>query len=60
MHKVQYFCYVEITDRAQQNLWHEYQTIAEQFKDHFAMKQIKSPGDIFPVFRELFERKANA
>ena len=58
--KVQYFCYVEITDRAQQNLWHEYQTIAEQFKDHFAMKQIKSPGDIFPVFRELFERKVNA
>ena len=60
MKKVQYFCYVEITDRAQQNLWHEYQAIAEQFKDHFAMKQIKSPGDIFPVFRELFERKANA
>ena len=58
--KVQYFCYVEITDRAQQNLWHEYQTIAEQFKDHFAMKQIKSPGDIFPVFRELFERKVKA
>ena len=60
MHKVQYFCYVEITDRAHQNLWHEYQTIAEQFKDHFAMKQIKSPGDIYPVFRELFARKENA
>lgn len=60
MQKVQYFCYVEITDRAHQNLWREYQKIAEQFKDRFAMEQIKSPGDIYPVFRKLFKRKEKA
>lgn len=59
MHKVQYFCYVEITDRAHQNLWHEYHALAKQFKDHFAMKQIKSPSDIYPVFRQLFKRKVD-
>ncbi|MFK0571022.1 YeaH/YhbH family protein [Endozoicomonas sp.] len=60
MQKVQYYCYVEITDRAHQNLWREYQSIAEKFKDHFAMQQIKSPSDIYPVFRKLFEKKENA
>lgn len=60
MQKIQYYCYVEITDRAHQNLWREYQSVAEQFKDHFAMQQIKSPGDIYPVFRKLFEKKENA
>ncbi len=60
MQKVQYFCYVEITDRAHQNLWREYQSVADKFKDHFAMEQIKSPGDIYPVFRKLFEKKEMA
>ncbi len=60
MQKVQYYCYVEITDRAHQNLWREYQSVAEKFKDHFAMQQIKSPSDIYPVFRKLFEKKENA
>ena len=49
-----------ITDQTQQDLWHKYQTITEQIKKHFAMKQIKSPGDIYPAFRQLFERKENA
>ncbi|WP_257294956.1 YeaH/YhbH family protein [Endozoicomonas sp. YOMI1] len=60
MQKVQYYCYVEITDRAHQNLWREYHSVAEKFKDHFAMQQIKSPSDIYPVFRKLFEKKENA
>ncbi|MDP0562611.1 MAG: YeaH/YhbH family protein [Candidatus Endonucleobacter sp. (ex Gigantidas childressi)] len=60
MPKVQYFSYVEITDRAHQNLWREYQTIAETFKDSFAMQQIKTPDDIYPVFRRLFEKKQSA
>ncbi|MET4696573.1 YeaH/YhbH family protein [Endozoicomonas lisbonensis] len=60
MHKVQYFSYVEITDRAHQNLWREYESVAEQFPDHFAMQQIKTPEDIFPVFRRLFEKKETA
>ncbi|WP_257274227.1 YeaH/YhbH family protein, partial [Endozoicomonas sp. SESOKO4] len=57
MSKVQYFSYVEITDRAHQNLWREYESIAEQFADQFAMQQIKTPNDIYPVFRRLFEKK---
>ncbi|CAC9656395.1 MAG: YeaH/YhbH family protein [Candidatus Endonucleobacter bathymodioli] len=60
MPKVQYFSYVEITDREHQNLWREYQTIAETFTDSFAMQQIKTPDDIYPVFRRLFEKKQSA
>lgn len=57
MPKVQYFSYVEITERAHQNLWCEYQKIAKSFKDSFAMQKIKKPDDIYPVFRRLFEKK---
>ena len=60
MPKVQYFSYVEITDRAHQNLWREYQAVAEQFAESFAMQQIKTPDDIYPVFRRLFEKKETA
>lgn len=54
---VQYFSYVEITDRQHQNLWVEYEAIASANPDSFAMQQIVSPKDIYPVFRKLFERK---
>ena len=60
MSKVQYFSYVEITDRAHQNLWREYQGVAEKFPEHFAMEQIKSASDIYPVFRSLFAKKETA
>lgn len=54
---VQYFSYVEITDRQHQNLWREYEAIQDQFQDSFAMQQIKFASDIYPVFRRLFEKK---
>lgn len=54
---VQYFSYVEITDRQHQNLWREYEAIQGQFHDSFAMQQIKSVSDVYPVFRFLFEKK---
>lgn len=60
MNKVQYFSYVEITDRAHQNLWREYEAMTEEYPEHFAMQQIKSPADIYPVFRRLFEKKETA
>ncbi len=60
MNKVQYFSYVEITDRAHQNLWREYEAVAEECPDYFAMQQIKSPSDIYPVFRRLFEKRESA
>ena len=60
MKSVSYFAYVEITERNHQNLWHEYQRLAENYKDYFAMAHIKTPADIYPVFRQLFEKKEEA
>lgn len=54
--KCQYFAYIEITRRSHQTLWHEYEKLIETF-DHFAMKNIRSVEDIFPVFRELFHKE---
>ncbi len=54
---VQYFSYVEITDRQHQNLWREYESIQDSHPETFAMEQIKSVADIYPVFRRLFEKK---
>ncbi|EJE8546513.1 YeaH/YhbH family protein [Vibrio vulnificus] len=52
----QYYAYIEITRRLHQTLWHEYEKLAESF-DNFAMKNIRSVEDIFPVFRELFHKE---
>ncbi|MCQ4241480.1 MAG: hypothetical protein B7Z23_00090 [Pseudomonadales bacterium 32-61-5] len=54
---VQYFSYVEITPREHQALWYEYNQVAEAFADSFAQQQLVSAGDIYPVFRELFQRR---
>jgi uncharacterized sporulation protein YeaH/YhbH (DUF444 family) len=54
---VQYYTYVEITPREHQALWYEYERIAEAFSDTFAQQQLVSAGDIYPVFRELFQRR---
>ncbi|MGI9274694.1 MAG: YeaH/YhbH family protein [Endozoicomonas sp.] len=53
----QYYSYVEITDRHHQNLWHEYKMMEKGHPGHFAMQQIRSHADIYPVFRRLFEKK---
>jgi len=62
----QYYAYVEILDEREtelfmdtQNgaaLWRSYQTVSENWPN-FAMKRIAKPGDIYPVFRELFARQ---
>lgn len=54
---VQHYSYVEITPRDHQALWSAYEQVRTQFPDHFAMQQIVEPSDIYPVFRELFQRK---
>ncbi|MEL6233182.1 MAG: YeaH/YhbH family protein [Pseudomonadota bacterium] len=61
----QYFAYVEIideeeaqfltNDRTGTELWQAYRGVAETCPN-FAMKRISGPGDIYPVFRELFSR----
>ncbi|MFC4259173.1 YeaH/YhbH family protein [Marinobacter lacisalsi] len=55
---VQYYSYVEITPQDHQMLWYEYEKIMERFPQSFAMQQIADPAEIYPVFRQLFERKA--
>ena len=55
---VQYYAYVEINARQQQELWNTYSEIPELFPNQFAMKTVNSAADIFPVFHELFERKS--
>lgn len=52
----QYYSYIEITRRSHQTLWHEYEKLQASF-DNFAMKNIRSVEDIFPVFRELFQKE---
>ena len=54
---VQYYAYVEITEGEPQNLWEEYSQVLAHH-GHFAMQRIKTPADIYPVFRELFKKQA--
>ncbi len=55
---VQYFAYVEISSSTTNDLWQTYETIPERFPERFAMRRVSGPADIYPVFRELFERKS--
>ncbi len=58
MPRLQYYTYVEITPHAHQALWEEYESVQAEFPERFAMRQIVEAGDIYPVFRELFRRRA--
>jgi len=61
----QYYAYVEILDEREIDvfrnaahgaaLWNAYATVEERFTN-FDMKRIARPGDIYPVFRELFAK----
>ncbi len=57
MPKLQHYSYIEITPREHQALWHQYEQVMAQYEDSFAMQQIIEPKDIYPVFRELFQRR---
>lgn len=54
----QYFAYIEITPRERQALWHAYEKVADSFSDNFALKHIIGAGEIYAVFRELFQKRA--
>ncbi|HSG51203.1 MAG TPA: YeaH/YhbH family protein [Rheinheimera sp.] len=54
---LRYYAYIEITPRAHQSLWHEYEKLLPAF-DNFAIQHIKEVSDIYPVFRELFKKQA--
>lgn len=55
----QYFAYIEITDGPPQNLWREYEKLQDANPGHFAMQRIANVTDIYPVFRELFKKRAS-
>jgi len=54
---VRYYTYVEITNREPQNLWHQYQRIIAEHQN-FAMQNITEQSDIYPVFREFFQKQS--
>ncbi len=63
----QYYAYVEILDEREMELfqdpekgtalWQAYRSVGKSWPN-FAMKRIAGPGDIYPVFRELFAKQA--
>lgn len=55
---VRYYAYIEITERQHQSLWREYQRLTE-VHDNFAIKHIRTVEDIYPVFRELFDKNVS-
>lgn len=54
---VRYFSYIEITNRAHQTLWREYDSLRQVY-DNMAVQHIRQAEDIYPVFRELFKKQA--
>ncbi len=54
---VQYFAYIEITEDRHQSLWQEYYKLKESWPN-FAMRRIEKVADIYPVFRQLFEKQS--
>ncbi|MCA3800073.1 DUF444 family protein, partial [Burkholderia sp.] len=53
--KTRYFAYIQVAPE-EQNLWLEYAQLALS-QQHLAMKKVESAADIYPVFRELFEKQ---
>lgn len=59
----QYFAYIEVAERmpsgfgGESVLWSGYQEV-EPLHKNFAMRRVSSPGEIFPVFHELFSANA--
>ena len=53
----QYFSYIEITPNQHQSLWHTYEAVKAHHPDRFSLQHIINIEDIYPVFRELFQKK---
>jgi len=53
--KVRYFAYVQVAED-EQNLWQEYAQLLP-LCGNFAMRKVAEPGDIYPVFRDLFKNE---
>lgn len=57
MPKLQYYSYIEITARDHQALWKSYESVLRDFPKTFAMRQLEDARDIYPVFRQLFQKQ---
>lgn len=57
--KARYFSYIEITQRAHQTLWQQYELLKSSHAN-FATAHIKDVSDIYPVFRELFKKNTQS
>jgi uncharacterized sporulation protein YeaH/YhbH (DUF444 family) len=60
----QYYAYVEVVPEGQMSpmqsvAWSGYSEVGAD-RSHFAMRRVSSPGDIYPVFRELFAASSSA
>ncbi|MGE3708148.1 MAG: YeaH/YhbH family protein [Hyphomicrobiaceae bacterium] len=60
----QYFAYIEVAPedgmpQMTSVVWSGYQDVAAS-NAHFAMKRVTNPGEIYPVFRELFAQQSSA
>jgi len=54
---VQHYSYIEIGKRPPQELWYSYKAIQKGlFSDRFDLKAVQDNSQIYPVFRQLFER----
>lgn len=53
----QYYTYVEIMPRRHQSLWDHYELVQKAHPDYFAIQEIADMPDIYPVFRQLFQRR---
>ena len=51
-----FFAYVQVAEE-EQNLWEEYATLLPDAAN-FAMRKAIEPGQIYPVFRDLFKKEA--
>ena len=61
---VQYFAYIEVGAmgaiiRGHSDLWRGYEALSQRVP-HLALRRVEDRGDIFPVFRDLFARRAQA
>jgi len=54
----QYFAYIEIASERPQSLWYEYEKLRAAHAEHLAMKRILKLTDIYPVFVDLFKKRA--
>ena len=54
----QYYAYVEINSGQDQELWNAYDELTDTFPDSFAMRKVREADEIFPVFRDLFEKRS--